>query len=101
MLPEKLARNGSKHVSATCRCTTAADLHAEGLAQGGAFQLLPFDAQGGEGGVPTVALEVGNEVLDDGRRNDVADILCVLALRTLPQMIARHQIAHGCPHAWV
>ena len=54
--------------------------HAERLAQEGALHLLPLDAQGREGGVAAVALEVGDEVADDRRRDDVPDVLRVVVL---------------------
>ena len=54
--------------------------HAQGLAQEGALHLLPLHAQSGEGCVAPVALKVCDEVLDDGRRDDVSYVLCILML---------------------
>ena len=56
-------------------------LHTQALAHAGILQLLPLDAQGGEGCEAIVSLVVRDEVLDDWRRDDIAYVLSVVVLQ--------------------
>mmetsp|Transcript_35789 Transcript_35789/g.90258 ORF Transcript_35789/g.90258 Transcript_35789/m.90258 type:complete len:269 (+) Transcript_35789:557-1363(+) len=57
--------------------------HAERLTQVRVLHLLPLQAERGESGVRAVGVKVVDKVVDDGRGDDVADVLRILVLERL------------------